>query len=60
MKNCIGKPKVSSPPLGRFQADIVKRAQEIFLKRQETQKPGDALSDWLQAERMIKAKYRIV
>lgn len=35
---------------------IRKRAQEIFDKRNG--KPGDALTDWLEAERQIKAELR--
>jgi len=44
---------------GQFKAEIEKRAKEIFLKRQESKTAGDTLSDWLQAEKEIKAKYRI-
>jgi len=32
---------------------IRNRAQELFETRQRTGTPGDALSDWLQAEREI-------
>jgi hypothetical protein len=53
------KPKIVALPLDRFKAEIEKRAKEVFLKRQETGAPGDALSDWLQAEKEIKGKYRI-
>jgi len=35
---------------------IRKRAQEIFEKRGKA--PGDALSDWLKAEREIKAQLK--
>ena len=59
MQNVNVKPNVFSAPLERFKADIEKRAKGIFLKRQETKTPGDALSDWLQAEKQIKGKYRI-
>ena len=59
MQNVNGKQKVSPPSVERFKADIEKRAKEIFLKRQETKEPGDALSDWLKAEKQIKGKYRI-
>jgi hypothetical protein len=59
MQNVNGKPNASSPPLEQFKAEIEKRAKEIYLKRQEVKVPGDALSDWLQAERTIKEKYRI-
>ncbi|MGA2507305.1 MAG: DUF2934 domain-containing protein [Chitinispirillaceae bacterium] len=59
MQQVNSKPKTFSPPLERFKAEIEKRAKEIFLKRQQTKEHGDALSDWLQAEREIKGKYRI-
>jgi hypothetical protein len=59
MKNVNGKPNVSSAPVERFKADVEKRAKGIFLKRQATNAPGDALSDWLQAEKQIKGKYSI-
>jgi hypothetical protein len=35
---------------------IRKRAQELFEKRGSA--PGDALSDWLEAERQIKSELR--
>jgi hypothetical protein len=53
------KTKLPSPPLEQFKEEVGKRAQEIFLKRQEKKAAGDALSDWLQAEKEIKAKYRL-
>ena len=59
MQQVSGKPKNPAPRLEQFKAEIQKRAREIFLKRQETKEPGDALSDWLKAEKEIKAKYRI-
>jgi hypothetical protein len=59
MQQVSGKPKSSSPSLERFKVEIEKRAREIFLKRQETKAAGDALSDWLQAEKEIKTKYRL-
>ena len=59
MQQVSGKPKNPAPRLEQFKAEIEKRAREIFLKRQETKAAGDALSDWLQAEKEIKGKYRI-
>jgi hypothetical protein len=59
MQKLNGKPGASSLSLEQFKAAIEKRAKDIFLKRQENKVPGDALSDWLQAERTIKEKYRI-
>jgi hypothetical protein len=41
----------------KLEAEIRKRAHEIFLKRGD--KEGDALSDWLQAEQEIKKKYNL-
>ena len=49
------KPK---PSLEQIKAEIGARARAIYLKRQETKEPGNDLSDWLQAEKGIKRKYR--
>jgi hypothetical protein len=51
----------ASPSMGlnQFKAEIEKRAKEIFLKRQNSKAAGDALSDWLLAEKEIKAKHHI-
>jgi hypothetical protein len=56
-----GASQRSSVPVnfGQFKAEIEKRAKEIFIKRQTTKAAGDTLSDWLQAEKEIKAKYHI-
>ncbi len=37
--------------------EIRKKANEIYLKRVKENKPGDELSDWLEAEKIIKEKY---
>ncbi len=37
--------------------EIRKKANEIYLKRVKANKPGDELSDWLEAEKIIKEKY---
>jgi hypothetical protein len=55
----IGDFQKAGPRLEQFKAEVEKLAREIFLKRQETKAAGDALSDWLQAEKEIKRKYRI-
>ena len=59
MQKYNGKPKAASPGLEHFKAEVEERAKEIFLKRIEAKEPGDALSDWLKAEKEIQAKYRI-
>jgi hypothetical protein len=59
MQKLNGKPRAFSLSLEQFKAAIENRAKDIFLKRKENKVPGDALSDWLQAERTIKEKYRI-
>jgi hypothetical protein len=50
---------VPSISLDQFKAEIEKRAKEIFLKRRDSKAPGDAMSDWLQAEKEIKAQHHI-
>jgi len=47
------------PSLEAFQGEIRKLAGEIYKKRIAANKPGDALSDWLQAEKDIKKKYEL-
>ncbi len=47
------------PNLEAFQEEIRKLAGENFKKRIANKKPGDALSDWLEAEKDIKKKYGI-
>jgi hypothetical protein len=37
--------------------EIRKRADAIYQQRVAEKKPGDALSDWLKAEREIRTKY---
>jgi len=51
--------KESSIPItpAQLQEEIRKRASEIFLERGGAS--GDALSDWLQAEKEIRKKYNI-
>jgi hypothetical protein len=39
--------------------EIALMAQSIYSERQSKQLPGDELSDWLAAERKIKAKRRL-
>lgn len=50
------KPRVT---LENFQEENRKKAEEIYLGRVAKNKPKDALSDWLQAEKEIKRKYGI-
>jgi hypothetical protein len=55
----VKKPKVAvpAPNLEDFMEEIRARANEIYLERAGG--PGDDLSDWLQAEREVKKKYKI-
>ncbi len=39
--------------------EIRKKANEIYLKRVKENKLGDELSDWLEAEKIVKEKYGI-
>jgi hypothetical protein len=51
-------PKKAIPlDFDQFEAEVEKRAKEIFLKRVESKSSGDAISDWLQAEEEIKTKH---
>jgi len=43
--------------LEKFEEDIRIRAREIYFARGDAN--GDALADWLQAEKEIKKKYKI-
>lgn len=51
--------KAVKPDLKQFLGEIEKKAYEIFLERKKAGKPGDEMSDWIQAEKTIKAKYDI-
>jgi hypothetical protein len=59
MQTVNGKPQAPAPSLEQVKAEIEKRSKEIFKKREATKAAGDALSDWLQAEKQIKAKYHL-
>jgi hypothetical protein len=45
------------PSLEIFKTEIHLIAEGIYKKRLAYNQPGDALSDWLQAEKEVKAKY---
>jgi len=51
--------KTATPSISKekIEAEVKQRAKEIYLKRGKG--PGTELSDWLQAEKEIKAKYGI-
>ncbi len=51
------KQKSSQPTLGALQGEITQLAESIYQKRTAARKPGDSLSDWLQAEKEVKKKY---
>jgi hypothetical protein len=61
-KPAVTKKSTASPAspkvnLQDFMEEIRARANEIYLKRGNA--PGDELSDWLEAEKDIKKKYKI-
>ncbi len=45
------------PSLEDLQYEICMHAEEIYKNRMAKKQPGDALSDWLLAEKVIKKKY---
>jgi|WetSurMetagenome_2_1015567.scaffolds.fasta_scaffold352494_2 hypothetical protein len=59
MQKVNGSQKPNAPSLKQFKAIVEAQAKEIYLKRQENNVPGDALSDWLLAEKMVKEKYHL-
>lgn len=42
-----------------FISEVEKRSYELFEERQRNGKDGNSLSDWLEAEAEIKAKYEL-
>jgi hypothetical protein len=50
---------IQQPTNEELNEEILKRAEEIYKNRSAANKPGDALSDWLQAEKDIKKKYSL-
>jgi hypothetical protein len=59
MQKVRGRPKAGAPSLKQVKAEIEKRSKEIFQKREENKEAGDALSDWLKAEKQVKAKHHL-
>ena len=53
------KSTAGKPDLNKFLDEIKKRAFDIYQERQKTKAPGDAMGDWLKAEKDIKAKYKL-
>ncbi len=45
--------------LKNFLGEIEKRAYEVYLERMKKGEPGDEMTDWLQAEKDVKAKFKI-
>jgi hypothetical protein len=62
MEKTMAKPAASKKaPMSsdQLKPEIEKRAKEIFLKRQASKVQGNEVSDWLAAEKEIKAKYQL-
>ena len=51
--------KSKIPTLESYWEEISQRAEEIYKSRIASNKPGDQLSDWLQAEKEIKKKHHL-
>ncbi|HNR88674.1 MAG TPA: DUF2934 domain-containing protein [Spirochaetota bacterium] len=51
--------KTQVPQLDEFLSEIRQHAYEVFEERIRRNEPGDEMSDWLRAEREVKAKYGI-
>ncbi|HDQ26376.1 MAG TPA: DUF2934 domain-containing protein [bacterium] len=53
-----GRKKKETPNLADYQAEISERAKEIYAERTAKNEPGDAMSDWLEAEKQISKKHK--
>jgi len=51
------KPKAAEPAVGRDE-EIRAMAKKVYHERLAEGRPGDELSDWLEAEKRVKAKGR--
>jgi hypothetical protein len=49
----------SAPSPDEVREEIKMMAQSIFSERQAKKLPGDELSDWLAAEKKVKAKRKL-
>jgi hypothetical protein len=54
----VKKPQQNAS-LEAFMEEIHKLAEENYKKRIASDKPGDAMSDWLQAEKEVKKKHKL-
>jgi hypothetical protein len=54
----VGK-KVEKMELKQFLGEIQKKAYDNYMERQRNGSSGNDMSDWLKAEKDIKAKYKI-
>lgn len=57
IKKAVKKPTQSNLSMEKFVEEVKQKAFEIFLNRGGT--PGAEMTDWLEAEKAIKAKYNI-
>ncbi len=48
------KASATAPALEDFLREVESKAYELFLERTRTAAPGDSLTDWLQAEELVK------
>jgi hypothetical protein len=51
--------KSKKPTLENLKSEIQEVAQKLYLERSSKHEEGDELSDWLMAEEIVKAKYKL-
>jgi len=51
--------RAKKPDLKDFLEEVEKRAYELYLKRIKSGVSSDEMSDWFQAEKEIKEKYKL-
>ena len=58
-KKTTGASKTPAIDLSQFIRLVEDKAYDVFMARQKAGKPGDALSDWLKAEKEIRKQYKL-
>ncbi|NNM54906.1 MAG: hypothetical protein HKM05_09310 [Spirochaetales bacterium] len=58
-KAATKKASATAPALEDFLREVESKAYELFLERTRTSATGDSLTDWLQAEELVKKAHNL-
>jgi len=58
-KEAIATKKTAKPDLKEFLDEVENKAYELYKERIKSGIAGDDISDWFQAEKEIKEKYKL-